>query len=275
MKIYHELTSKLGLTEPVALTIGNFDGIHYGHQAVLSRAISLARQHNILSAVVTFENHTSEVLRGDKSVLRICTLPHKIHLLENAGIDLLFLLRFTKELSQLSAEMFLREMHTVLPFSHLVLGHDASFGKNKQGNQVIVQKIGQQFNFQVEYLEPCSLGGSAVSSSRIRTLIQHGDFNQVQALLGRKYSIYTNVTKGSEIRTQFGVPALNLEIAGLCLPPYGLYSVDLIHESIVYRAVAKLGGAPTSRGDQKPLLEVQLLDSEADLFGEFVEVVFH
>lgn len=183
MKIINTLTTPVKIANPVVLSIGNFDGVHLGHRAVLSHMDRIACTHNTQRAVVTFSNHPSEVLRPSNPTLRLCSPEHKMHLLECAKVDFLISLPFTKELSQQSAHKFLQDVFNCIPFSHLVLGYDATFGKDKQGDRTMVQQIAKTLQFNVEYIEPMMLDGLPVSSSAIRACIKQGNFAQVSKML--------------------------------------------------------------------------------------------
>lgn len=274
MKLVHSLSEHLDLQSPSVLTIGFFDGVHLGHQMLLQRSKELAQENDTSFTVITFENHPSEVLRPDQSISFICTLQHKIRLLEQIGTDVLVLLPFTHDFSRQSAEEFLGYVQEHIPFSHLVLGHDAVLGKDKTGNKNIVQKIAKASNFQVEYLPPFSLDGEVVSSTRIRTAIQQGDFSKCEKLLGRRYSIYGPVIAGRTHGKIMGFPTANIDVGKLCLPPGGVYAVKVLYEGQEIDAVANLGVAPTVRNDNKLLLEAHLLNWDKDLYNQMIEVVF-
>lgn len=210
---------------PTVLTIGNFDGVHLGHQTLLKKLCHKAHEENKKSVVITFANHPSEILRPNKSILYLCTLPHRLRLLEHAGIDVLLLQKFTKEFSHQSAKDFLTQMHRYFSFSHLILGHDATIGREKEGTPAQVQQIAQELGFEVEYLPPWHVEGQLVSSTSIREHLQKGNLKQVEQLLGRPYSIYGQVTKGI------------MDVSKLCLPPNGSYSVFIKSEKKVSKAI--------------------------------------
>lgn len=274
MKIIRSLSESIILPNPVMLTVGVFDGVHLGHQKILNKLNSIAENENSQSAVLTFENHPSEVLRPDHPVPFILTLKHRIRLLEESGIDLLILLPFTKEFSKQSAEAFLHNVHSHIPFSHIVLGYDAVIGKDKSGNRETVLAIAKEMNCQAEYLDPYTFEGAIISSSRIRGLIQQGDFSKIKLLLGRKYSIYGPVVLGRTHGKNIGYRTANIDVSHLCLPPIGVYAVQVMYQNKVIDAVANLGMAPTMRDDNKILLEAHLFDWDQDLYGQCIEVVF-
>lgn len=260
-------------SKPVALTIGTFDGVHLGHQSVLNRLKEVAIEQRGTCAVVTFDNHPSEILRGQKTK-SICTLDHKTRLIEQHQIDCLLLLTFSQSIADLTAELFIEHIRTFYRFSHLVLGHDASFGKDRRGDYMTIKKIAEQLNFTVEYLPQTKVDETTVSSSRIRTALEHGDFHTTNKYLGRRYSILSRVVPGSQNGRAIGFPTANINVHGLCLPPLGVYAVNFLHEGKRLPAVANLGVAPTIKNSSSPLLEVHLFNYEDILHDSEVEVEF-
>jgi riboflavin kinase / FMN adenylyltransferase len=274
MKISHELTEDLFEERPVILTIGNFDGVHVGHQAVLARVKEIAQERNLRTVVITFSNHPSKVLRPEHPVPLLCTLEHKLQLIEKAGIDRLILLSFTKELSEQSPETFLNKIQKTIPFSTLVLGSDATIGKNREGDRSFVTELGDKLGFGVEYLEDFTIDGQRVSSSQIRSSIRHGNFFLAEKLFGRPFSIYGCIIKGKNLGASIGYPTANIDVKELCLPPFGVYAVDLYYQGNKLAGIANLGIAPTVRHENTPILEVHLFNQQAALYGAFVEVLF-
>lgn len=275
MKIIRSLTDIEDIQVPVALTIGNFDGIHLGHQTVINKLKAVAKSDKIPSTLITFENHPAEILRPGQTILRLCTLKHRLKLLEEARIDVTVLLTFTQELAEQTAEAFIDTLQNAIPFSHLVLGHDARVGKDRQGDRHKIIELAKHHHFSVEYLEPFTYQGLPVSSSKIRETIQKGDFDLAEKLLGRKYSIYSMVKTGLGHGKKIGFPTANIDVSGLALPLYGVYAVKLVTNGNSFPGVANLGIAPTIRQENKPILEVHLFNSQEELYGKNVEVVFY
>ncbi len=273
MRILEKLEDFSKPHHPLVLTIGNFDGMHRGHGAVLNRARTLAAQEGQL-LVLTFRNHPSEVLRPNQPVQLLCTLPHKIQLLQRFSVDNIMLLPFTPYLAQHSAASFIEHVRQFIPFSHLVLGHDATLGRDRQGNRPTMMELGMEWGFHVHYLEEYRYEGKPVSSTRIRELLQKGDLIQVEELLNRPYSIYAPVSSGAGKGKQIGFPTANLDVMGLCLPPFGVYAVEVIYESSSFQGIANLGVAPTMRVDSQPILEVHLFGDEREWKGHNLEVIF-
>ena len=274
MKLIKSLPLQPLFNTTCALTVGNFDGLHVGHQFLLKKLIEISHQNQIPSVVISFENHPTEILRPGKPICKICTNEHKIKIFEKLGIDTLILLPFTKELAGLSAEEFIINLQKHLPFSHLILGWDATLGKNRHGNKEIVQAIARKQNFHVTYLEQYKVDQTPVSSSAIRACIQEGTLHEAERLLGRSYSIYSPVFKGEGRGKKIGFPTANLDVKGLCLPPLGVYAVTAVINEIPFKGVANLGVAPTVRQDTSPTLEVHIFDFDKNLYNRSIEVIF-
>jgi riboflavin kinase/FMN adenylyltransferase len=237
------------------VTIGYFDGVHRGHQALLKRLSQIAEQEMKKSTVITFSNHPSQVLRPEKPIFHLCTLSHKIHLLEQSGVDILLLQNFTKEFSQQTAQEFLQHIHGHLLFSHLILGYDAAFGRDKGGDVGRVHEISKKLGFEVEYLPPFKIDEEIISSTFIRKSIQEGDFARAEKFLGRRYSIYGEVSK-KDSKTY-------LDITNICIPPMGIYSITVEYGGKRIHGVAHL--------TNNSWMEIRVPE---DVSGQLIEVIF-
>jgi riboflavin kinase/FMN adenylyltransferase len=275
MKLLTDLSTSLHLDKPAcALTIGNYDGVHVGHQAVLKRLCAIANQAQGASAVLSFENHPSLILKSSQQSLRLCTSSHRFKLLESIGIDVLFSLPFSFEFSQQTAEEFLCKVRQAFPFTHLILGYDGVFGKNREGNPQKIQELSKKYHFLYEYIPETRIDNTPLSSSIIRHHLAGGELKQVEKLLNRPYSIVSHVIPGAGRGKSIGYPTANIEVDGLCLPPLGVYAVRVLIGEVWHQGIANLGVAPTIRQDLKPLLEVHLFDYDLSLYGCEIEVVF-
>lgn len=263
---------KMHMPSPKILTIGTFDGIHLGHQSLLNYINTLKKQLNAKTAVLTFSNHPAEILRPQQVPPLLCSIQHKIKLLNEQQFDSFFLIPFTKEFSQLEPEEFLLYIRKQFPFSHLVLGHDAKFGKEKKGDHNHILHLARTLNFQIEYISEFQILGQTVSSTKIRESIQQGNLKEAEIWLGRKFSIYGKVLNGQKKGKLLGFPTVNLDLTGLCIPPLGVYIVQILAKGNRYNGVANIGIAPTLRIDNSPLLEAHLFSFEEDLYGENIEV---
>ncbi len=275
MQIAYSLEEVPQSATPFALTIGSYDGLHLGHQAVLEYLVQTARKQNLNSAVLTFSNHPSTVLRPTHPTPLVCMPEHKLKLFEKASIDMVILLPFTKEFSEQSADQFLRKVSHAVPIQTLILGSDAHIGKNREGDQSTVTALAEHLGFSVEYFPDRLIDGRRISSNLIRESIRQGELKRAEALLGRAYSIYSKVQKGNGKGATIGFPTANLDVHGLCLPPLGVYAVSLFDGVTEYHGVANLGVAPTVKDIKEPVLEVHLFDHNSDLYGKQVGVIFH
>lgn len=213
--------------QPLVLTIGNFDGVHRGHRAVLQKVLSLAGSEG-QTAVITFSNHPADVLRPEQSTLLLCTLAHKLHLLETFGIDTLLLLPFTRYLAQHSAASFIERIRRYIPFSHLVLGYDATLGRDRQGDRTTMNNLGDQWGFTVHYIEEFRYEGLPISSTSIRETLQKGDLERVEQLLARPYSMYVVPNQVLNKENKDDCFDISVDVKGLCLPPDGKYEVEIV-----------------------------------------------
>lgn len=266
MKITRDLLNFGATTTPIALTIGYFDGIHLGHQALLTRLKELAPY----TVVFTFENHPSNVLHNTQPS-HLTTLSHRLSILEKMGIDHTILNTFTPEFAKQKSKDFLYQLKEAVPFSFLVLGHDAIIGSDRQAN---LYELSEELGFTVEYLKPVQLNGKIISSSEIRKYILEGHLSEAGQLLGRPYSIYANVQHGAGIGGALGFHTANLPVEDLALPPLGVYAVKVKIGDALLPAVANLGHAPTLHQNRPPCLEVHLINDNRNLYGVELEVLF-
>jgi riboflavin kinase/FMN adenylyltransferase len=268
MQIFRTLEDEHSLDENLVLTLGNFDALHLGHQALLQKMKEQGKP-----AVLTFSNHPSTILSHSPKP-SLLSLPHKLHLLESYGVEKTFLLPFTEELSKQTAEEFIISIRKEIPFSHLILGYDAKIGHKREGDESTLRKIALKCGFRLEYLLPTTFEGQPVSSSLIRLSLQEGDLKKVSSLLGRPYSIYGKVEKGAGKGRAIGFRTMNLVVEGLCLPPLGVWAVSLTYQGIDYQGIANLGLAPTLRQTLSPLLEVHIPGFQEEIYDQAVNVEF-
>ena len=266
MKVFNNYKDFPTSTLPLALSIGIFDGVHLGHQALLSRLKQMAPQ----TAVFTFSNYPDEVLHG-VSILQLTTLSHRLALFEKMGIDHTILVPFTQSFSQQTARQFLTQINRSIPFSYLVLGHDAVIGHDRNCD---LSDLTKELSFVLEYLEPIRLNGKVISSSEIRKCILAGKLAEASALLGRPYSIFANVVHGQGKGGILGFHTANLPVEELALPPLGVYIVKVKIDHTILPAVANLGYAPTLHKERPLCLEVHLIDDCRDLYDKELEVFF-
>jgi riboflavin kinase/FMN adenylyltransferase len=258
-------------------TIGSFDGVHLGHQAILRQLTQAADAHQLPSTVIVFEPQPHEFFSGEKAPARLMRLREKIQALFAAGVDRVLCVRFTESLRSLSANEFIEQVLVRgLGIKHLVVGDDFRFGCDRKGDFQLLQQAGNNYGFSVSDTCTLLLHGERVSSTRIRHLLELGDFAGAEELLGRPYSITGRVGYGQQLGRKLGVPTANIHLWRYRSPLHGVFAVTAIMKGQeIYQGVANVGVRPTVSGDQKPLLEVHLFDFADVIYGSIIEVVFH
>ncbi len=268
----HNLTQAL---PSCAVTIGNFDGIHLGHQHVLEQLKVAAIRRNIPSAVVIFEPQPIEYFAPDKAPKRLARFREKYNYLKLHEIDYLLCLKFDHKLAQLEANEFVKSILTDgLNTSHLVIGDDFRFGKNRLGDFALLRELGRESGFDVEYSDTLLIDDSRVSSTRIRESIQNDNFLQAERLLGRPYSLSGKVSHGKKLGRELGFPTINIKMGDKTMIVKGIFAVRVKGiDNRVLRGVASIGTRPTVNGVDT-ILEVYILDFDQDVYGYSVEVEF-
>ena len=257
-------------------TIGNFDGVHRGHQAILQRLRERAAELQLPSCVVIFEPQPREFFGPDNAPVRLSRLRDKLELLAAAGVDRVLCLAFNRRLRELSAADFVRTVLVDgLGVQHLEVGDDFRFGCDRAGDFPFLEQAGQQFGFSVEDAITIELDGERVSSTRVRNAAQVADFALVEQLLGRPFSISGRVLHGQKLGRQLGTPTANVQLKRRRAPLNGVYLVSVELDGRVQPGVANIGMRPTVAGDGRAHLEVHLLDFAGDLYGRRLTVVFH
>jgi riboflavin kinase/FMN adenylyltransferase len=276
MNVVHTISelSSDDLKHGSCVTIGNFDGVHLGHQALLHRTKERARELGLASIVVTFDPHPLRVILGQTPPF-ITLIEQKMSLLSAIGLDHTVCLPFTKEMAQLSPEEFV-QLYLVqgLKTRALIIGHDYVFGKHKRGNYQLLTELGQRHGFAVEKIEPVYKNGDVVSSTRIRTLVQDGQVEQVRPLLGRYYQVSGSVIQGHRRGGPIlGIPTANLKLVDELFPQPGVYAVWAELEGDILPAVANVGHNPTF-GTNALSVEVHILDFARDLYDMHLRINF-
>jgi riboflavin kinase / FMN adenylyltransferase len=261
------------------IALGNFDGVHLGHKAILQSCMDTAKAAGAKAAVMTFEPHPREFFAKNGERLRLTPLRRKIELIADAGIDILFLVRFNQRFSSLSPEAFVQDvLYRQLRVRHVVTGYNFAFGKGRGGTTDFLMKQGRQLEFGFTACTPVHESGhdstgKVVSSSAIRQLLSAGNVRKAAELLGRPYDIEGRVQQGRQVGRALGFPTANLALKALYKPRFGVYAVRIAVDGAKYDAVANLGVRPTF-GEHEVLLEVHGLDMEHDLYGRRICVEF-
>ena len=271
MQVYRFRESNSG-DHPTVVTIGNFDGMHLGHQALTGSVIKEAKQRNLSSALVTFNPHPQEILHPRQPVQRICTPQLQKRLFEKSGIDEVHVIPFTPELAELGAENFASQyLIQRFKMEKLIVGYDFRFGKNRSGDFILLEKLGRENGFSLKEIAPIRINSQIVSSTLIRQLVRDQRFSEVEQYLGRSYSLLGIVKKGEQRGRTLGFPTANL-IPEIHLPlPPGVYVTKVKFRNEFHYGVTNIGTRPTF-GEEEFRAETWIIDFQGDLYGETMEI---
>jgi riboflavin kinase / FMN adenylyltransferase len=276
MKIIHG-AGELNLPgRKVCLAIGFFDGVHLGHQQIIRQTIADARQHDSLALVVTFDCHPSSIVAPQRVPPLIYSLPQKLRVIESLGVDASLLIHFDKAFSEQTGEAFIRGLAQELGhIQSLCVGGNFTFGHKRGGNVALLKTLGAELHFTVHGMAAVSLAGWVVSSTRIRETIRAGDLDAASQMLGRAYSLCGKIVRGDQLGRKLGFPTANLEVAGLVLPPNGVYTVQARVMGQTHRAVVNIGSRPTLQNTAPQIrVEAHLLNFQGEIYGEEIEITF-
>jgi len=259
--------SQANLESDTVLTIGAFDGVHRGHQYLISHLVSEARATGRLAALVTFHPHPNAVLRPYNPVRYLTTPGEKAILLERLDLDLVAILTFNKALARMPARRFVEKLCRHLRMKKLWVGRDFALGYRREGDVAALREMGREMGFEVEAIEPLTWGGEVISSSRIRALVMKGEVDKAAELLGRHYSLAGEVVRGAQRGRCLGFPTANLHVRPeRVLPADGIYAVYAVLGEERYRGVANVGVRPTFENGER-LVEIHILDFKGNIYG--------
>ena len=272
---------------PVALTIGNFDGVHLGHQAMLARLKEAANRLDLIACVMTFEPHPREFFAPDQAPTRLTSLREKLELLAAAGVERVQVCRFDFDFARISAEDFIvRILQRGLAVHWVLVGDDFRFGARRAGDFAMLKAFSAKCGFEAEEMPAYSVNSLRVSSTAVREALTMGDLELVRRLLGRPYSISGRVVSGDKLGRKIGFPTANIQLKHNRPPLSGIFAVEAemeVHDAVrlssprwmqAMRGVASLGVRPTVRENGKPVLEVHLFDFDQEIYGCHLRVHF-
>jgi riboflavin kinase/FMN adenylyltransferase len=260
---------------PVALTIGNFDGIHRGHQAMLERLVDEARKRALVGCVLTFEPHPREFFAPRSAPTRLASLREKFELLAAHKVERVHVQRFTGSFAALEPEAFVeRVLAKRLKARWLLIGEDFRFGAKRAGDLALLKGLAGRYGYEVEIMPAVTRAGARVSSSAVRTALASGDLASAEALLGRPYSISGRVVHGRKLGRKLGFATANVQLNHNRPPLTGIYAVRVRGIGAARSGVASLGVRPTITASGRAVLEVHLFDFSDDLYAAHVTVEF-
>ncbi|MCC7546489.1 MAG: bifunctional riboflavin kinase/FAD synthetase [Burkholderiales bacterium] len=263
-------------SRPVALTIGNFDGVHVGHRAMIERVIMRAGERGIDSCVMTFEPHPREFFAPDQAPARLTTLREKLELLEAFGVRRVLVCRFDQDFARIEAEAFVERLVVgALGARYVLVGDDFRYGARRLGSFDALRAAGKRHGFEVERMHSVEVQGMRVSSTAVRERLAAGELDGAAALLGRPYSIGGRVVGGDRLGRELGFPTANVALRRHPVPLQGIFAVQVTGLGDAPLAgAASLGVRPTVKSGARPVLEVHLLDFEGELYGRRLQVHF-
>ncbi len=256
-------------------TIGNFDGIHLGHQAVIGQLAEEAADLCLPSLLISFEPQPMEYFQPAKAPARLTRLREKLQALRRFSVDQVLCLSFNRALAEMPAEAFIKDiLIDALKIKYLVVGDDFRFGQDRKGDFAMLQQAGVQFGFQVVNMHTFSIDGKRVSSTRIRKALEQAELGEAERLLGRAYRMSGRVAHGEKLGRELGFPTANIELHRKATPLQGIFVVEVFGlEGEPLSGVASLGTRPAV-GGTKAILEVYLLDFDQDIYGRHLQVSF-
>ena len=257
------------------VTIGNYDGVHRGHQHMLATVTGRARELGLPATVVTFEPTPREYFEGDSAPARLMRLREKLEALPLYGVDRVVVLRFDRRMQAMGADEFVeRLLVRGLGARHVVVGHDFHYARRREGNIDTLRAAGDRHGYTVEEVGRFLVDGERVSSSLVREALGRGDLARAGLLLGRPYRMAGRVRRGQQLGRRLGYPTANLALHRKVVPLWGVFAVRVSGAGLVdHPAVASLGTRPTIDGTE-PLLEVHVFDHDGDLYGRYLDVDF-
>lgn len=274
MKIIRGIQNiKESITYPV-LAIGNFDGVHLGHQAIFKKVVNRAKEVAGTGIVFTFEPHPRKILSPEKSTHLLSTFNQKLEFIEKTGIDLVICADFTPDFAALGPREFTKSILVdKICVKEVFAGHDFNFGKGRDGTLEYFEKLGDEYGFKVEVLEPVKTEDDIISSSRVRDMVLNGNVNIVSRYLGRPYSLEGQVVGGCQKGSAMGFPTANIDVRDNLIPHTGVYAVKVLIQNKTFKGVANVGYNPTFKRNQLSV-EVHIFEFEGNLYDEIIKLSF-
>ncbi len=260
--------------EKSVITIGNFDGLHKGHRVLINKTVQVAKENNYKSIVFTFSNHPANYF-SPGTIKNIVTNERKLELLKEMGVDIVINIVFDEFMTTITAQEFVKDLLVEkLGVKKLVVGHDFTFARKKEGNGKLLKELSKTYNFDVEIIEPIKIDNTRISSTYIRQLIKEGRINEVNHYLGYNYSIEGEVIKCRQLGRTIGFPTANIRLnEDMVLPKVGIYSTTVYLNNKSYIGATNVGYNPTVNG-QHLSIETHILNFNEEIYGQTLRLEF-
>ena len=276
MKVYTD-SSEIAKIKSAVVTVGSFDGLHVGHIKIFEKVLELSNKNDGTSFVITFEPHPRSVVSKDFNLKILTSLEEKKEVLEKIGIENLMVVNFTKEFSQLTSDEFIKKFIVEkIGSSHMVIGHDHKFGKDRLGDEKKLREVGKINNFDVTAVPPEMLNGEIISSTKIRNALFAGDIEKAALQLGRNYTLAGIIVKGMQRGRLLGFPTANIkpDDERKAIPMNGVYIVKCLLEDETHFGIMNIGFRPTFENKHELVPEVHILNFDRDIYGKYFKVEF-
>ncbi len=271
-------TEHFRIESPTIVTIGTFDGVHLGHQKILTRLKELKEKTGLQTVVLTFDPHPRKVLFPEQKDLKLLTLvEEKLELLKLYGVDVSVVYPFTREFSEMDPRQYIEEiLIKKLNIKYFIIGYDHKFGKNRSGDINVLKKFAPDYNFNLEEISAQDIDHIAVSSTKIRKALEEGNLDQASEFLGHNFFVQGKVVKGKQLGRTLGYPTANLKLDSdeKIIPRNGIYFVSAQVEGKNFFGMSSIGYNPTTDNDQKIKIEVNIFDFERDIYSKAIKLNF-
>lgn len=274
MKIFHG-TDNANILRPTVTTLGVFDGLHIGHQRIMSKIVERSKELGVVPTAITFDPHPRAVLHPESAPPLLQTLDQRLANFEVLGIEQAIIIPFDKEFAAIEAEQFLNEIvRERLQAKEVYLGKGFAFGKGREGNIELLRRMSEQNGFFADEVDEVTLRGRRVSSSTIRKLLGEGRVNLARRMLGRPYGVEGVIEHGAKRGRTLGFPTANLKPHNRVIPKFGVYATAALVDGTWRRSITNIGIRPTFENDNQPSIETFIFDFDGDLYGDSIRVRF-
>ncbi|MBS4024846.1 MAG: bifunctional riboflavin kinase/FAD synthetase [Clostridia bacterium] len=272
MKVVKSLKDA-GEIPKLCIALGNFDGLHLGHQQLISGVVNEANKINGTSAVLTFFPHPAKVISPEKVTRYLINDERKLNLLKQYGIKLVIQLPFTQEFADIQAEAFIKELNEAIQLAHLVIGFNYTFGRGGAGDWRLLEKLSKEYKFSLQVIPPVIVNDILISSTAIRTALLEGNISVASQLLGRPPLIEGEVESGNKFGRKLGFPTANIKLVdNILLPKRGVYLARVVQDNCQYFGLLNIGLRPTLTNTLSPVAEVHILKFDNNIYGQWLEV---